>query len=267
MKSLIKRAKYDCPPGLANVIRLSNLLNRTESESPFPDFLTVWNQIVGKNLEDKYALTIQGLNSLPDQAKEAIQEVIINYCQYLDEPKIKLPLNDFYEIEKKEWIVLAFVEWMELEKLRHFLSGLLTRIKKSGDFVILNELENGEFPTRDDIYGVFNFGIFGKAKYIYFPEINILAGSLLAVVERDGRLFIHFGYVLDSLNGIEISRLRACEVCSKFFWAKRKDSFACCKKHAKVRQMRLLRKSWDEKSDLYLKARKKKKENKTNGSL
>ena len=60
------------------------------------------------------------------------------------------------------------------------------------------------------------------------------------------------------LQGTEVRRIRLCEVCKNIFWANRKDAFACSKKHAKVRQMRLLREHWQQKSGLYLKARQRK---------
>ena len=58
-----------------------------------------------------------------------------------------------------------------------------------------------------------------------------------------------------ALQGVDITRIRLCEVCGNIFWASRKDAFACSKQHAKTRQMRLLRANWREKGDLYKKAR------------
>lgn len=92
-------------------------------------------------------------------------------------------------------------------------------------------------------------------------EANALKNRLLATsitVNQDGTIHFSISEWAKILQGVDITRIRLCEVCEDIFWAKRKDAFACSPKHSKVRQMRLLRKNWEEKGDLYLKARKKK---------
>lgn len=68
----------------------------------------------------------------------------------------------------------------------------------------------------------------------------------------------------ESIQGAKITRLRRCEVCDKFFWAGRNDAYTCSKRHAKSRQMKLLRKNWKESGGKYIRARKKKQVNTTN---
>jgi hypothetical protein len=87
-----------------------------------------------------------------------------------------------------------------------------------------------------------------------------LSRRLLAVeVSIDAGGHIHFepSQWAKAIDGVDITRVRRCEVCDKVYWAKRRDAFACTKEHAKVRQMRLLRANWKENGDLYKKARKK----------
>jgi len=83
--------------------------------------------------------------------------------------------------------------------------------------------------------------------------------KIMAKVEN-GQLRVLLPEIIDSINGVNITRIRECDVCKEFFWAKRKDSYACSLKHAKVRQMRKLRKNWNKSGGLYLNARKTKKE-------
>lgn len=81
-------------------------------------------------------------------------------------------------------------------------------------------------------------------------------------VNSEGKINFTLPKWANVLQGLEINRLRTCEVCNKFFWAERKDAYACGTPHAKVRYMRLARQNWKEKGDQYVKARKKKKSNK-----
>jgi hypothetical protein len=77
-------------------------------------------------------------------------------------------------------------------------------------------------------------------------------------VTIDSNRHINFGLSewARAINGVDITRVRRCEVCDKIFWANRRDAFACTKEHSKVRQMRLLRVNWRENGNLYKKARK-----------
>lgn len=50
-----------------------------------------------------------------------------------------------------------------------------------------------------------------------------------------GHLYQQF---LDHLNGAELTRLKRCPVCSRFFWARRSDQEACAKRCANVRRVR-----------------------------
>jgi hypothetical protein len=85
---------------------------------------------------------------------------------------------------------------------------------------------------------------------------KILATSIK--INEKGVISFSISEWASALQGVDITRIRICEVCEDIFWANRKDAFACSIKHAKVRQMRLLRANWKESEELYLEARKKK---------
>ena len=85
---------------------------------------------------------------------------------------------------------------------------------------------------------------------------KILATSIN--INEKGEISFSISEWASALQGVDITRIRICEICEDIFWAKRKDAFACSKKHAKVRQMRLLRTNWKASGDLYVKARKNK---------
>jgi len=89
-------------------------------------------------------------------------------------------------------------------------------------------------------------------------EISNKVVTTEVIIDGNGNIRFELSPYAEALQGVNISRLRVCDICEKFFWASRKDTFACSKKHSKVRQMRLLRENWKDKGDLYLKARQKK---------
>lgn len=109
---------------------------------------------------------------------------------------------------------------------------------------------------------------------IFSPELskirNILTETKVSL-SNDGVITFELSDYAKALQGVNISRLRTCEDCNKFFWAKRKDAYTCSFKHSRNRRMRLLRESWKKSGRQYLNARKKKaekkKENKKNGNL
>lgn len=70
----------------------------------------------------------------------------------------------------------------------------------------------------------------------------------------------------EAIQDVRITRIRRCEVCQKFFWANRKDAFACSTPHAKLRYMRLMRKNWEVSGHLYKTQRKSKNNRKRNPS-
>jgi hypothetical protein len=82
-------------------------------------------------------------------------------------------------------------------------------------------------------------------------------------LDENGVITFRLSTYAEALQGVNISRLRACEICGKFFWAGRKDAYTCSKQHAKTRRMRLLRQNWKVSGDLYLKTRR----NKTKKSI
>lgn len=107
------------------------------------------------------------------------------------------------------------------------------------------------------------------AEFTIFLESKDLKSSV--AIDKSGNVEFRPSPYVEALQGMNISRLRMCEYCMRFFWAIRKDAFTCSPKHARNRRMKLLRENWKEKGDLYLKARQKKakkqKEIKSNGSL
>jgi hypothetical protein len=89
---------------------------------------------------------------------------------------------------------------------------------------------------------------------------EVLASSV--TIQRTGEVHFSISPWASAIQGVNISRIRRCEVCEKLFWARRRDAYACTPLHAKSRQMKRLRENWKEKGPLYLGARQKKRKRK-----
>lgn len=85
---------------------------------------------------------------------------------------------------------------------------------------------------------------------------RILATSIN--INEKGEITFSISEWASALQGVDTTRIRICEICENIFWANRRDAFACSKKHAKIRQMRLLRANWKASQELYLEARRRK---------
>jgi hypothetical protein len=142
-----------------------------------------------------------------------------------------------------------------LERLHNIRDFLLSIINLTKNLEIIST------PSEEDSYHIRkNQENFSQSaiKELTAKKLKdkILAASI--TINKKGEINFSISEWASALQGVDITRIRICEVCEDIFWANRKDAFACSKKHAKVRQMRLLRANWKESEELYLEARKKK---------
>jgi len=152
-------------------------------------------------------------------------------------------------------------EYNNLAKMSAYMNAL-ERLQGIRDFLlaIINLAKNIEIvasPNEEDSYKQ------RKKQQDFTKELitkklkdRVLATSIK--IAKDGRIEFSISEWANILQGVDITRIRICEICENIFWANRSDVFACSKKHSKVRQMRLLREHWKAKGDIYLKARQKK---------
>ncbi|CAN5698246.1 hypothetical protein BH18ACI1_BH18ACI1_17940 [soil metagenome] len=153
--------------------------------------------------------------------------------------------------ESKDFIRVAYDNYF-----KNYGYGIETAIERAAIVEeIVEYIQSGQFATlglSDEEAGRFIY---------YYSKFEAIKNKLLissVLVSKDGVVNFLISEWAEAIQGVNISRLRKCDICEKFFWASRKDTFACSKKHSKVRQMRLLRENWKDKGDLYLKARQKK---------
>ncbi len=93
-------------------------------------------------------------------------------------------------------------------------------------------------------------------------QLDVALGVLFveyAYLDDNGRIRRQPDKYTETLEGIEISRLRTCVVCKKLFWANRKDKKCCSEMHSALIRQRQSRESKREKREVYSKFAKRKK--------
>jgi hypothetical protein len=62
-----------------------------------------------------------------------------------------------------------------------------------------------------------------------------------AYLDKDGKLHRSLNRFAEALEGVEVSRIRACLICRRLFWANRKDKQCCSEEHSRIIRQRQVR--------------------------
>lgn len=78
---------------------------------------------------------------------------------------------------------------------------------------------------------------------MYLSDYNItasltLSGEIYLELNEQGRLVVSEGRFIKAINGVEIWRIRECEMCEYIFWANRRDQVCCTKQCANAFRVR-----------------------------
>ena len=93
-------------------------------------------------------------------------------------------------------------------------------------------------------------------KYLGQSLDDVTLGVLLvenAYLDKEGRIRRQPNPFAETIEGVEVSRIRACLVCRKLFWAQRKDKRCCSDEHSIIIRQRQSRKNKKEKGKIYSK--------------
>lgn len=262
-------------------------LSKETSEYEKQDSLEFWQnndgyaQDILADLNSDEEISDVTYESLINSSADDIAEFLVDYGYYgsdysydkqLEKEKAECSRWSYDEIpEDKEtdsrriWRILHYAK--SLERLQNIKNFLLLIINLGENFSPIdfqnNEISYLDRKNHEYLTRLANTELASKRQ-----QDKILATTI--TLNEKGEIQFSISEWASALQGVDITRIRRCEICEKIFWANRSDAFACSKKHAKTRQMRLLRANWKEKEDLYLKARKKKENNKKekkNGTL
>lgn len=218
-KQRASRAKYKCPPELEEMINLVNLippdmtlhsldklmekeisLKREESDEPIMGFSDV--HFLKDVLHEKYP-SVELLSFIevmvehtPQEFKDYLEEV--SYLTYIKEPE-----PDKYKFHRMARKLKEFCD------LRNSLRQIVDRLERDRE-------RTEAKPLR----------VLG-----YFIDWTMYPVTITTTVERDfdGKLRPASGLVR-LLGTFDEDRLRRCAICSRIFWAKRKESKTCSRK-------------------------------------
>jgi hypothetical protein len=271
---------------------------RAANEKGFDIALTEWEEILWQELPEqtieyiceKALFNITFLNRtyfLANQGKSykfktfsEIDKILIEAHQYykkidvnrigklFDDESFKGFLLEIrhhnFQSEPYTFLYYTINPLIQLTETRNFLSNIL-KINNPGNLVNSRDtaLHSALFPHES-----------GKSSNTPIQVIKgeLFSPNLITVREKlsetnislseEGIINFELSPFAEALQGVNISRLRTCEICSRFFWASRLDAYTCSKQHAETRKKRLQRQSWKEKGHTgkggYLSSRRKK---------
>jgi hypothetical protein len=275
---------------------------KTANEKGFDDALAEWESILYQDLPEqtieyiyeKAMFNLAFLNRTfflanPDEKHkiktfEDIDRLLIEAHQYykkIDVNRIGKLFDDesfkgfllevrhhSFQTEPYTFLDYTINPLIQLTETRNFLTNIL-EINNSGNLSVFRDtaLRFASFPH-----------LFNKSRDDSSQKIKaeLFSPNLISVREKlsethinlseDGVINFELSHYAEAMQGVNISRLRACEICNKFFWASRIDAYTCSKQHAETRKKRLQRQNWKEKGHTgkggYLSSRSKKAEKK-----
>lgn len=272
---------FSLPEDVQKYIFSSNELKDSEKQ----DAYEYWLNNDGAALDILYDLNLneeisdETYKKLYGSSADEIAEFLVDFGYYGDdysyekqiaeEEKEERGYSSFFDSEydsdfETRNLLKALKYTKPLEKLQNIRDFLLAIINLAKTYeTTINQENSDSFFIRQDQKKLTELAI--KEFELREVKEKVLAANIS--INDKGEIQFSISDWATALQGVDITRIRLCDVCNKIFWANRRDAFACSKKHAKTRQMRLLRANWKEKESLYLNARKRKKEKKKNGSL
>ena len=269
---------------------------KTANEKGYDSALTEWESILWQDLSERtieyihaqamfnlvflnktYYLANQEERNKPFsdidefliEAHQYYKKIDVNRIgKFLDDESFKGFLLEIrhHNFQTEPYTLLYFTinPLIHLTETRNFLTNIL-EINNSGNLSNFRDmaLRFASFPhlsnksRKDSIQKI-------KAE-LFSPNLISIREKLSETnisLSEDGIINFEFSPYAEALQGVNISRLRVCEICSKFFWASRIDAFTCSKQHAETRKKRLQRQNWKEKGHTgkggYLASRRKK---------
>lgn len=196
------RAKYECPKVLSVLV---NLANRLPTDDDLPDFLEF-----EKRGKEKLTQIERANLSLEESWKRAVEEIMTDLGKRMGNLVTFILVQAFAHVGKlPESSYLD--EILSPDVVRAFVGGYVN-IKSDRDNLIkfaqaLNEIRKGKREKS-------NLERFEMIAVPFISEDNKVE------IESNTAFF-------NAIKGIEADRLRICEVCSRIFWAKRRDAETC----------------------------------------
>jgi hypothetical protein len=244
-----KRVKYACKPELQELIEFSNtippdfqLQNITElSDSKFTlarEGSPEWIETYKRQEED----FLTYLKTLPEEFQglmhAATNREIEEFNKWL---RIEYSTSETAEVKKQYWL-----KRIQVHKT---VVGIYERFKW----------------VRENLYKLAKIG--ENVEEHVGKQLDVALGVLFveyAYLDDNGKIRRQPDKFTETLEGVEISRLRTCLVCQKLFWANRKDKKCCSEIHSAVIRQRQSREVKKERGKVYSKVAKRRKQRQKN---
>jgi hypothetical protein len=232
-----KRVRYACKPELQELIEFSNIIP--------PDFeLKSTNELFGTGLlprpgsqqwieihKSQDGIFRNYLKTLPEEFQELMRAMTVKQVEELNGWLRSLELKSENAEVKNQY-------WLKRIEIHKRLVGIYERFKW----------------VRENLYQLAKIGEniddhIGK-------QLDVALGVLFvefAYLDNDGKIRRQPDKFTETIEGVEIARLRICLVCRKLFWANRKDKKCCSEVHSAVIRQRQSRESKKEKGEVYSK--------------
>lgn len=197
------RAKYKCPDDLKEILKIVNSV-------PPGVTLPVARDVISK-LEKTYLVkhSVNRRSDLDDATYVDMWFEIVDEC-----------FKDFFDKNIKKDI---FQFWFD--RLREDLS----KLKKAEMALLYSVIDTYEYyrKTRKDVKAVINY-VFELNKnspilHLYDTDLH----TPLLFTQKNGETRATPQGFSKVIERIDLERLRACEICSRIFWANYKNSFTC----------------------------------------
>src|SRR5262245_32073343 len=122
--------------------------------------------------------------------------------------------------------------------------------------------------VRDNLYKLAAIGqhpdeYLGKLLKDVVLEIPLIENARL---DENGFLRRPAAPFAEAIEGVEVSRLRSCEICRKLFWAGRSDKVCCSEAHSRIIRKKKIREQQKVNKDLYARSAKRRRISGTKGS-
>ena len=226
------RARYACKPEIQQLIDWINLVPPDQEMKSLEELVEKDSKSfrIGTNEYKKYELCkakafIVYLETFPQKVKEGVFPL----------GRLQTMNNAFEEAD----ILFKENPHPKVKELRDELESILLetfRIQERRYYSLRN--------TRNTLYRLAEIGE-NIEPYLGKQLEGVVLGMGLLLeyghLDKDGRLRRSPNPFAEALEGIEVSRIRACLICRKLFWASRNDKRCCSEEHSRIIRQRQVR--------------------------
>lgn len=231
-KTKRSRVRYACKPALQSLFNVVNLIPPDqEMECPYVQGLIPVRPGSQKWIEKE------------NQKYEAFKEYLKNfpvafqaYIFYSTSDEMNRVFRELDERAQDMSEADELVIWNKLIGIQSKEISLYERIR----------------AIRNDLYLLAEIGQ-SIDKYLG-QQLDIALGVLLveyAYLDKEGRIRRQSNPYAEMMEGVEASRIRACLICRKLFWASRKDKKCCSEEHSAIIRQRQSRLNKEKNAKLY----------------